>query len=55
MYEFLNDNNRDAKGLSTAQQLFWKKYPEIPGITNSATPVSRIGENFLHQNPWLLD
>ena len=55
MYEFLNDNNRDAKGLSTAQQLFWKKYPEIPGITNSATPVSRIGENFLHQNPWFLD
>ena len=55
MYAFLSDNNQEAKELSTAQQLFWEKYPDIPGVAKSETALSRIGEKFIHQNPWFLE
>lgn len=55
MYAFLTDKNDDVKELSAAQQLFWKKFPDLPGIPKSETALSRIGEKFIHQNPWFLD
>lgn len=55
MYAFLSDKNDDAKELSAAQQLFWEKYPDLPGIAKSEIALSRIGEKFIHQNPWFLD
>ena len=51
----LTDKNDDVKELSAAQQLFWKKFPDLPGIPKSETALSRIGEKFIHQNPWILD
>jgi hypothetical protein len=32
MCAFLSDNNQEAKELSTAQQLFWEKYPDTKNI-----------------------
>jgi putative glycosyltransferase (TIGR04372 family) len=55
MYEFLSDKDDVAKELSTAQQLFWEKYPDLPGIAKFKTALSRIGEKFIQQNPWFLD
>lgn len=55
MYEFLTAKNDDAKELSAAQKLFWKKYPDLPGIAKSETALSRIGEKYIHQNPWFLE
>jgi hypothetical protein len=54
MYAFLTDKTDDAQELSTAQQLFWEKYPDLPGPAKSETALSRIGEKFIHQNPWFL-
>jgi putative glycosyltransferase (TIGR04372 family) len=55
MYEFLSDKDDEAKELSTAQQLFWGKYPDLPGIVKPETELGRIGEKFIHQNPWFLE
>ena len=55
MYAFLSDKTDDAKELSTTQQLFWQKYPDLPGPAKSETALSRIGEKFIHQNPWFLE
>jgi len=55
MYTFISDNNQDTKELSTAQQLFWEKYPDIPGVAKSEIAFSRIGKKFIDDNPWFLE
>jgi putative glycosyltransferase (TIGR04372 family) len=55
MYEFLSDKDHDTRELSAAQQLFWEKFPDPPEIAKYTTGLSRIGEKFIHQNPWFLE
>ena len=54
MYEFLTRNDNAAE-FSEDQMKFWENFPNVPGFDKSMPPLSRIGAEFIHQNPWLLD
>lgn len=55
MYEYLTKKNNNVVELSEEQIKFWEKFPNVPGIGKSSTFLSKIGEEFIQQNPWLLD
>lgn len=55
MYDMLTNKDTNKSELSERQMKFWEKFPKLPEIDNSGPPLSKIGEKFLQQNPWLIE
>jgi putative glycosyltransferase (TIGR04372 family) len=55
MYDMLTNKDAHKSELSERQMEFWEKFPNISGVDNFGPPLSRVGEKFLEQNPWLIE
>lgn len=55
MYDLLTKNDVTKSELDSDQLQFWQSFPRDHRLDNVGLPQARIGNNFLKQNPWLLD
>ena len=55
MYELLTKKDKNKLALSRNQIRFWEAFPKDQRLDILGETASRVGENFLKQNPWLIN
>jgi putative glycosyltransferase (TIGR04372 family) len=55
MYELLTKKGKNKLALSRNQIKFWEAFPKDQRLDILGETASKVGENFLKQNPWLIN